>query len=408
MGKRYTITKEFVFADCLVTPSVYEGVLQRFDAFVSPFIGHLHARTQQQKALDYMKGLLSDTERKNVESIAYFHGEDRQRLQKFIGQSDWDDELILDKLVKHIAQQIGEKDGVLILDPTSFPKKGKDSVGVQRQWCGRLGKTENCQVATFLAYASRVEFALVDRRLFLPDVWIEDKTRCGKAGIPKQHQVKKTRHQQAIEMINGRGKMLPHQWIAGDDEMGKVPWFRRKLRAQNESYMFAVPSNILILDLEMPIKTCKHCGKKQEREFVNVRDWMKTIPEKKWKTIKVRQGHKGWLTVKLVKCRVRAKIENEIGDEETLIVSKWREDNGKPRCDYYLSWSDEPTDLHEYARVIKQAYRIEESFHRAKGECGLADYQVRNWKGWHHHVALNLLTLWFLTEELLNQKKAYR
>ena len=87
MGKRYTITKEFVFADCLVTPSVYEGVLQRFDAFVSPFLGHLHARTQQQKALAYMKGLLSDTERKNIESIAYFHGEDRQKLQKFIGQS---------------------------------------------------------------------------------------------------------------------------------------------------------------------------------------------------------------------------------------------------------------------------------------------------------------------------------
>ncbi len=142
-------------------------------------------------------------------------------------------------------------------------------------------------------------------------------------------------------MINGRGKMLPHSchqrnssWIAGDDEMGKVPWFRRELRAQNESYMFAVPSNILIRDLETPVKTCKHCGEKHEHEFVNVRDWMKTIPEKKWKTIKVRQGHKGWLTVKLVKCQVRAKIENEIGDEETLIVSKWREDNGKPRCDY--------------------------------------------------------------------------
>ena len=127
-------------------------------------------------------------------------------------------------------------------------------------------------------------------------------------------------------------------------------------------------------------------------------------------------AHKGWLTVKLVKCQVRAKIDNEIGDEERLVVSKWREDNGKPRCDYQrywfafgkTSWNNESTEFYEYARVIKQAYRIEESFHRAKGECGLADYQVRNWKGWHHHVALSMLTLWFLTEELLNQKKAYR
>jgi SRSO17 transposase len=355
-----------------------------------------------------MRGLLSDTERKNVESISYFHGYDRQRLQIFIGQTEWDDEAILDKLAAQIASEIGEEDGILILDPTSFPKKGKESVGVQRQWCGRLGKKENCQVAIFLAYASSIEFALVDRRLFIPDVWIENKSRCDKAGIPKQQQVKKTRHQQALEMINGRGKKLPHKWIAGDDEMGKVPWFRRKLRAQNESYLLAVPSNILIMDLDAPANICKHCGKEHKRDFVGVTSWMKNIPSKKWKTIKVRQGHKGWLRVKLVTCQVRAKIENEIGDEETLIVSKWREDNGKPRCDYYLTWSKEPTDLHEYARVIKQAYRIEESFRRAKSECGLAEYQVRNWTGWHHHVALSLLTLWFLTVELLNQKKAYR
>ena len=408
MVKRYTINSEFVFKDCLVTPSVYEGVLQRFDEFITPFISHLHARSQQQKSREYMKGLLSDTERKNIESIAYFHGDDRQKLQKFIGQTDWDDELILNKLATQINDEIGEEDGILILDPTSFPKKGNESVGVQRQWCGRLGKTENCQVAIFLAYASSIEFALVDRRLYLPDVWIENKARCNKAGIPKQHQVKKTRHQQALEVINGRGKLLPHKWIAGDDEMGKVPWFRRKLRAQNESYMFAVPSNILILDLDTPIKTCKYCGEEYKRDFVNVCDWQKNIPSNKWKTIKVRQGHKDWLTVKLTTCRVRAMIENEVGDEEMLIVSKWREDSGKPRCDYYLSWSNEPIDLHEYARVIKQAYRIEESFRRAKGECGLADYQVRNWMGWHHHVALSLLTLWFLTMELMNQKKAYR
>lgn len=139
MEKRYEITSEFVFEDCLVKPSAYEGVLKRLDAFVAPFISHLHARTMQGKARAYMKGLLSDTERKNCESIAYFFGEDRQKLQKFIGSCDWDDEEILDKLAVRIAGQIGEEDGVLILDPTSFPKKGKESVGVQRQWCGRLG-----------------------------------------------------------------------------------------------------------------------------------------------------------------------------------------------------------------------------------------------------------------------------
>jgi len=160
MVKRYTINSEFVFEDCLVTPSVYEGVLQRFDEFVTPFISHIHTQSQQQKARDYMKGLLSDTERKNIESISYFHGYDRQRLQIFIGQTDWDDEAILNKLAAQITDEIVEEDGLLILNPTSFPKKGNESVALkellQRQWCGRLGKTENCQVATFLAYASSI------------------------------------------------------------------------------------------------------------------------------------------------------------------------------------------------------------------------------------------------------------
>lgn len=169
----------------------------------------------------------------------------------------------------------------------------------------------------------------------------------------------------------------------------------------NEPYVLAVPSNILIFDLERKSKT-------GEEKFVSVENWMKSMPNDRWKLVKVRLGHKGRLSVRLATCRVRAMIENEIGDEETLIVSKWREDMGKPRCDYYLSYNNERTDLDEYARVIKTAYRIEEAFHRGKGECGLADYQVRNWRGWHHHVALSMLSQWFLIEELMSQKKSYR
>ena len=178
MRERYLIARDSVLAGCLVTPEVYEGILERFEHFVAPFIEHLHKRVQRQKAIDYMKGLMSDTERKNVESIAYFNGYDRQRLQFFIGQVAWDDEIILDKLVKRVVREIGTKNGILVLDPTSFPKKGTQSVGVQRQWCGRLGKVENCQVATFLAYVGAGEFALVDRRLYLPKEWTDDPVRC--------------------------------------------------------------------------------------------------------------------------------------------------------------------------------------------------------------------------------------
>ena len=198
-------------------------------------------------------------------------------------------------------------------------------------------------------------------------------------------------------MLQGRGKKLPHKWVAGDDEMGRVPWFRKDLRKMNEPYVLAVPSNILICDLE-----------RKERPdagvCVSVQQWMKSIPAECFQTISVRQGPKGWLSVRLATCRVHAMIEGEIGEEEMLIVSRWREDTGKPRCDYYLSYNNEHANLDEYARVIKSAYRIEECFHRGKGECGLGDDQVRNWRGWHHHVVLSLLSQWFLTEELLSQK----
>jgi FOG: Transposase len=152
------------------------------------------------------------------------------------------------KIVRSSRNSLAKTRGVAnISSPRPhFRRKGKGRSPLkellQRQWCGRLGKVENCQVTTFLAHASSTEFALVDRRLYLPQEWIEDKSRCNKAGIPQEHQAMKTRHEQALEMIVGRGKKLPHKWIAGDDEMGKVPWFRRELRAQNEPYMFAVPS----------------------------------------------------------------------------------------------------------------------------------------------------------------------
>jgi len=403
MVARYVIPKESLLEGCLLTPDDYANILERFESFCTPFIRHIKPVSRQKKIKDYMKGLMSDVERKNVESIAYYHGADRQQLQRFIGQVEWDDEKILDKLVLRVGREIGTQNGILVLDPTSFPKKGTESVGVQRQWCGRLGKVDNCQVATFLAYVGSNEFALIDRRLYLPKEWTDDPPRCRLAGVPKEHIVEKTRHEQSLEMLKGRGKKLPHAWIAGDDEMGRIPWFRKELRKLKKSYILAVPSNILICDLENT--SCSCCA----GTFVSVQHWMKSLPADNWKLVKVRQGHKGWLSVRLVTCRVRAMIEGEVGDEETLIVSKWRDETNKPRCDYYLSFNNwEEVSLDEYGRVIKSAYRIEEGFRRSKGECGLSDYQVRNWLGWHHHICLSMLSQWFLTEELMRQKKMFR
>ena len=206
MAERYVIPKESILNGCLLTPCDYANVLERFESFIVPFIRHIKPVSRQKKIKDYMKGLMSDVERKNVESIAYYHGADRQQLQKFIGQIEWDDEIILNKLVQHVAREIGTQNGILVLDPTSFPKKGTESVGVQNQWCGRLGKVDNCQVATFLGYVASDEFALIDRRLYLPKEWTDDPPRCRIAGVPEEHIIEKTRHEQSLEMLKNPGK----------------------------------------------------------------------------------------------------------------------------------------------------------------------------------------------------------
>src|SRR5207248_4605458 len=155
------------------------------EAFLQPFVRTLGSAEQRTNARHYLQGLLPDLPRKDAESIAYLHDRERQGLQKFIGQADWDHRPLLTELARQVGAERGEPDGVLVFDPSAFPKKGTESVGVQRQWCGRLGKVDNCQVGIYLGYASRCEHTLVDVRLYLPKEWATDKQRRQKAGVPQ-------------------------------------------------------------------------------------------------------------------------------------------------------------------------------------------------------------------------------
>ena len=146
-------------------------------------------------------------------------------MQAFIGWDAWDDEPLRAELRRQVKTHLGQGDGVLVFDPSGFAKSGHESVGVARQWCGRLGKVDNCQVAIYLGYVSRKGHTLVDQRLFLPKEWTQDKARLDKAGVPKASRAYRTRHQLALEMLAYNGVSLPHGWIAGDDEMGQPYWF---------------------------------------------------------------------------------------------------------------------------------------------------------------------------------------
>jgi len=396
MERRFAVRYEELMAEAEVKPEALEGVLQRLDEFVGPFAASLKHDAQRQHAAEYLAGLVSNIKRKNIESIAYLHEHDRQPLQKFIGQKPWEWMPMIDELARQVGSSLGRPDGVLVIDPSGVLKQGKASVGVARQWCGRAGKVDNCQVGIYMAYVTRDEHALVDARLYLPKEWTNDKKRCRNAGIPKEI-VFRTRHELAMEMIRRHRAALSHAWVTGDDEMGRNSGFRDELRAMDERYLLAVPFNTLVRDLDAAPPPYSGRGKPPKVPFQRAHNWMKTA--KNWSRIDVRPGEKGPLVVEAVKARVQTKRGRCNGPVETLVIFRERQGRKIVKHDYALSNAPFETPLREFARVLNAEHRVEECLRRAKGESGLAQYQVRTWRGWHHHQALTLIATWFLTQE---------
>jgi SRSO17 transposase len=399
MDRRFDTRLRDMLAQAEVSPELIDGLLLRLETFVHPFAACLREPEQHRHTVEYVTGLLSKLEHKTGEGIAYLHDQERQGIQKFIGQVPWDHAPLLTTLARQVGDDLGETDGVIVFDPSAFAKKGTKSVGVARQWCGRLGKVENCQVGIYMAYASRKEHALVNMRLYLPEEWTKDRSRCKAAGVPKGIKFC-TRHELALEMLNEHGALLPHAWVTGDDEMGRPMDFRLKLRARGERYLLAVPSNTLIRDIDAPPPEYSGRGKYPKNPFMRVDRWCSVQPESAWKSIEVRDGEKGPLTVDVLKCRVQARTPTGgTGLEEVLFITRECQADKTFKHDYYLSNADSGVRLEEFARVAKAEHRIEECLQRAKGEAGLGDYQVRNWTAWHHHQTLALLAAWFLNQE---------
>jgi SRSO17 transposase len=405
MQRRFAARREQLLADAEVDPRICRAVLPRLERFLDPFVQRLQRSEQAQHARAYVAGLLSSLEYKNVESIAYLHDREREPLQQFIGQSPWDHHSWLTELASQVGQQLGSPDGILVFDPSAFPKKGNASVGVQRQWCGRLGKIDNCQVGVYLAYVGGSEHALVDVRLYLPKEWAKDKKRCAAAGVSRTVRFR-TRHELALEMLDEHGPLLPHAWVSGDDEMGRCSWFRQELRGRGERYLLAVPSNTAVRDLKVPDPPPSGRGRRRRVPFMRVDHWCATVPEGAWQTLEVRAGEKGPVVVQAVWTLVQARSQGRVSDAaEVLVVFREQETDGSWKHDYLLSNAVLDLSLAEFARVFKAEHRVEECLQRAKGEAGLADYEVRTWRGWHHHQALALVATWFLTVEARRGKK---
>jgi SRSO17 transposase len=232
-----------------VSPDVFTQMVERLGAFVVPYRQALETAADPHPMPLYLQGLLSHVARKNAEAIAAFVEVERQVIQDFIGTAPWDHRPLITVLVGEGVEQLGEPDGIIAFDPSSFPKRGTHSVGVKRQWCGHRGKVDNCQVGVFMGYVSRRDHALLDFRLSLPQDWARDELRREACHVPPEVQYH-TRHEQCLEMLDQWRAHVPHGWVTGDDELGRHTGFRGELRKRGERYVLGVPCTTTMRDLE--------------------------------------------------------------------------------------------------------------------------------------------------------------
>jgi len=385
---------ERLLAEAEVTADSVRSCRERLTRFIERYLPLFGRKEQHQHALVVVQGRLSNLERKTSEPIAYLASQERKPVQNFVGAGAWDDEVIMSELRRHVGQEVGDADAVLVLDPSAFAKKGTESCGVDRQWCGRLGKVDNCQVGVFWGYASVRGRALVDRRLYLPKEWAQDRKRRKKCHVPPEV-VFQEKWRIGLERLTRIGPDLPHGWIAADDEFGRVAEFRAALRQRRERYVVDIPSNTLMRVVgERTVD-----GRKAP--FVRVDAWAAQQPAARWQKLRVRAGTKGELVVRALTVLVQTKEEGgRVGAAEQLVVI--RNVAGQPQTWYALSNArHEP--LLTLVAVKGARHTIEELLQDGKGEVGLGQYEVRSWVGWHHHMTLSVVALWFVT---LEQRRA--
>jgi SRSO17 transposase len=385
-------TAQALLADAEVRPADVADCRLRLECFLQRYLPRFYRVEQHELARVVLQGKLSNLQRKTSEPIAYQAGRPRKPLQHFVGAGGWDDEAVMTELRRHVAEELGDPDAVLVLDPSAFAKSGSDSCGVARQWCGRLGKVENCQVGVFLAYVAAAGQTLVDRRLYLPQDWADDGRRRQQTYVPSDVPFQES-WRIGLELLDRAAVDLPFGWVAGDDEFGRVTAFRAALRGRGLRYVLDVPSNTLIRDLE----EAPAPGRRRP-PWRRAEDWAKALPRRRWRTVRLGAGAKGPKVVWAAEAWVQTKDEDGgVGPRERLVVI--RTTDREPRTWYTLSNTSAEVPLLKVVTVHGRRHGVEELFSAGKGEAGLSHYEVRGWVGWHHHVTLSLLALWFLELE---------
>jgi len=410
-------------------------------AYHQHFAPLFYRREQREWAAIYLRGLLTaDVPRKNVEAMALRllgagpHAEQQVRaLQQFVGEGKWDDDALLAEHQRLVNETLGEEDGVLIVDGSDFPKHGEHSAGVAPQWCGHTGKKDNCQAGVFVGYASRKGATLLDRRLYLPESWFAEdhQTRWQDCQIPDEitFQTKHELAAQLVEDLMASGR-LQARWVACDEGYGDSPAFLQRLDATGLWYLAEVPRDTKVWPLletdgqterarpsswvRPQVSSRKGPAPRRERLHpdspakVTVEDLARQWPASHWQRFRLLEGHKGPLVADFLMLRAILPLDRLPGPEVWVVIR--RKVSGspeEPEWKFYLSNAPLETPLATFVRVSGMRWPIETCFAECKGELGMDHYELRFWRGWHHHMTLVILAHHFLVrwQQRLNQRE---
>jgi SRSO17 transposase len=396
----------------MMTKKDLQQALPRFTEFVRRFGPLLEGDSRVARAEAYLRGLLLDADdNKNAETIALnAYGGDTSQVrmtQHFLGQSPWPYLPLRAELVRWVDEAFGEPEGVLIVDESGVAKCGDKSVGVARQYCGATGKIDNCQVGVFLAYASGQGHTLLDARLYLPEEeWAKDPARRQAAGVPAEV-VFRTKPELAAELVLGPGQALRHGWVTFDEGYGKDPGFLSRLEEAGERYLGEVPKSVRVWRQRPVVEGPGRGRTGRPRHKPRVRADQpapQTVAQvaaglrvRAWQRLAFREGTKGTQEAEFARLRVVAERDDLPGPEMWLVVE--RSLDQEPTIKYYLSNATPEVPLLQLVQVGHTRWPVEDCFLQGKQEVGLDAYEVRSWLGWHHHMTLVMLALWFLKLE---------
>ena len=361
------------------TASTVQGGLAYLADMAGRLAPHFARSEPRQRVRVYVRGLLSSVERKNSWQLAEVSGDATPYgFQYLLGRADWEADAVRDELRHYLVQHLGNLHAVLVIDETGFPKKGRHSAGVARQYSGTLGKIDNCQVGVFLGYASQLGHTLLDRELYVPQEWTNDRDRCRKAGIPEARRFA-TKPQLAQQMlVRAFAAGVPARWVTGDRVYGADRRLRMWLEAQPQAYVLAVSGQAYVWVDE------------QQRQVKSI---LAALPEAGWTRLSAGDGAKGprwydWRWLALAD-------PLEPGWRRWLLVR--RSVSTPTELTAYVVFARQETMLAEVVRVAGTRWTIESCFEAAKGEVGLDHYEVRSWTGWYRHMTLSMWALALLT-----------